>query len=344
MSALRRDLIERKLWMVVALLAVLVIAVPLFLLKRSSADGSPVLPAPPAANSATTTATTTPTQAPKAVPVKVELARIARNPFSSGVAKLSSKPASQSGSSSSSSSSASSSTATTTASTTATTPSMVSPAPATGDSGSSSGSTTSSTPATPSVPDSSPTSTIASVPPSTGGGTSDKVQSWTIYSVSMRFGDNKAPVRENIARLTALPSARNPQVMFFGVMAGGKQAVFGLGDGVQHAGPGLCRPSRTNCSEIVLSAGESEAVGWASDTGKMVEAILHVSKITSRITHSHAEALKAYHHVSAAGMCDISLAQPVSYDPNTGTVESFPKSACKAKAAAAPFTSFKATP
>ena len=42
-------------------------------------------------------------------------------------------------------------------------------------------------------------------------------------------------------------------------------------------------------------------------------------------------------------MCDISLAQPVSYDPNTGTVESFPKSACKARAAA-PFTSFKATP
>jgi hypothetical protein len=182
------------------------------------------------------------------------------------------------------------------------------------------------------------------VPPSTLGGTPETAQSWTIYSVSIRFGLNNAPVRNNIARLTALPSAGNPQVMFFGVMAGGRQAVFGLGDGVQHAGPGRCRPSRSSCSGIVLSAGQSEAVAWASATGRMQQAILHVAKITSTVTRSRKEALKAYQRVSAAGICDLSLAQPVSYNPATGTVQNFPKDACKAQASSVPFAFQKTTP
>jgi hypothetical protein len=171
-----------------------------------------------------------------------------------------------------------------------------------------------------------------------------KAQSWTIYSVSIRFGKENAPARNDIARLTALPSAGNPEAMFFGVLPGGKQAVFGLGDGVAHAGRGLCRPSRSSCSAIVLSAGQGEEIAWATDTGRMAQAMLQVGKITSRVTHSRAEALKAYHRVSAAGICDLSLSQPVSYNPTTGTVENFPKNACKAQAASAPFAFLKMAP
>jgi hypothetical protein len=151
-------------------------------------------------------------------------------------------------------------------------------------------------------------------------------------------------VRKDIPRLTALPSAGNPQLMFFGVMSGGRQAVFGLGAGVAHAGPGLCRPSRSSCSAIVLSAGESEAVAWPSATGTMTQAIIQVQKITSTVTHSRAKALKAYKHVSAAGICDLSMSQPVLYDPDTGTVQNFPKNACKAQTASAPFAFFKSAP
>jgi hypothetical protein len=151
-------------------------------------------------------------------------------------------------------------------------------------------------------------------------------------------------VHTNIPRLTALPSAGNPQVMFFGVMSGGRKAVFGLGAGVAHAGPGLCRPSHTSCSAIVLSAGESEEVAWPTSAGRMAQAILKVSKISSTVTHSRTEALKAYKRVSAAGICDLSLAQPVLYDPDTGTVQSFPKDACKAQASSAPFAFLKTTP
>jgi hypothetical protein len=341
MSALRRDLVERKLWMVVAILVVAVVAVPVFLLKGASASTSPTVPAPPAAvASSTQTATTSETHS--AEPAKVVLARIARDPFASGVPKLNSKPASQT-QSSSTTTTTSAPTTTSSSSGSPSNPSMVSPSPATGSSssttssgsgGAGSGTTTST----------GPTSTIASAPPSTQTGTPTKVQSWTIYSVSIRFGKNNAPVHKDIPRLTALPSAGNPQVMFFGVMSGGRKAVFGLGAGVAHAGPGLCRPSHTSCSAIVLSAGESEEVAWPTATGRMAQAILKVSKISSTITHSRTEALKAYKRVSPAGICDLSLAQPVLYDPDTGTVQSFPKDACKAQASSAPFAFLKTTP
>jgi hypothetical protein len=172
-----------------------------------------------------------------------------------------------------------------------------------------------------------------------------KVESWTIYSVSVQFSKNGlGRVHKDIPRLTALPSAGNPQLMFFGVMSGGRQAVFGLGAGVAHAGPGLCRPSRSSCSAIVLSPGDAEEVAWPTTTGGMTQAILHLDKISSRVTHSRQEALKAYKRVSAAGICDLSLAQPVNYDPDTGTVQNFPKDACKAQASSAPFAFLKTTP
>lgn len=153
-------------------------------------------------------------------------------------------------------------------------------------------------------------------------------------------------MHSDIPRLTAMPSAGNPQVMFFGVLPGGKRAVFGLNDGMAHTGKGLCRPSHSSCSAIVLSPGQSEAVAWPNNAGGMDEAVLTLAKITSRVTHSRKEALKAYNRISPGGLCDLSLSQPVTYNPTTGTVESFPKDACKAQASSAPFSflSFKSAP
>jgi hypothetical protein len=338
MSALRRDLVERKLWMVVAILVVAVAAVPVFLLKGASAGTTPTVPAPAAAPASAQTSTNATTPAKE--PVKVTLARIARDPFASAVPKLSSKPSSQKQSPSSTTSASASSASSASPSGSTSNASMVSPSPATGSSPSSASSPSAGA-GSGATTGTDPTSTIASAPPSTQTGAPDKVPSWTIYSVSIRFGKNDAPVRKDIPRLAALPSAGNPQLMFFGVMSGGRQAVFGLGAGVAHAGPGLCRPSRTSCSAIVLSAGESEEVAWPTATGSVAQAVLRVNKITSRITHSRKEALKAYQRVSAAGMCDLSLSQPVNYDPETGTVQNFPKNACKAQTASAPFAFLK---
>ena len=109
MSSLRRDLVERKLWMVVALLLVAVAAVPVLLLKSAAASTTPTVPAPPAATPAGTQTSTT-KKVDSKESAKVVLARIARNPFASAVPKLSTKPASPSSSATSTSSTSSTST------------------------------------------------------------------------------------------------------------------------------------------------------------------------------------------------------------------------------------------
>jgi hypothetical protein len=344
MSSLRRDLVERKLWMVVAILVVAVVAVPMFLLKGASASTTPTVPAPPGATTSSAQTTTTATT-PSAEPAKVELARIARDPFAASVPKLSAKPSSTASATTSSTSASTASSTGSTASSGSATVAMVSPTPAATGSSAGSGASTGAASTSPTTSTPTPTSTIASAPASTQATDPAKVQSWTIYSVSIRFGKKvTGPVHHNIERLTALPSAGNPQLMFYGVMSGGQRAVFGLGAGVAHAGTGLCRPSHTSCSAIVLSAGQSEEVAWPTATGSVAQAMLQLVKITKTVTHSREAALKAYKRVSMAGVCDLSLAQPVLYDPDTGTVQNFPKDACGGQAASAPFAFQKTTP
>ena len=340
MSALRRDLLERKLWPVVAVLILALVAVPVLLLRGASADGTTLPPAPPAA--ATTSTETATTQAPSNEPAKVVLARIARDPFASGVHKLSSKPSpskSSAGSPTSSASNASSSGSATASSSSSSTPaSMVSPSPAAGSSSSSPSSTgstdTSGGAATPTAP----TSTIASTSPSTQEAKPAKVLSWTTYAVSVRFGKNlSVPLKANIARLTPLPNVMAPQVMFMGVMSDGTSAVFALHAGVGHTGPGLCRPDHAHCSAIVLKAGQTEHLSVPTTNGGHQSLVLRVVRISSAITHSRKVALDAYHRVNDAGQCELDLANPVSYDAVTGTISSVVKNACQKHPDAVPF-------
>ncbi|HXD63126.1 MAG TPA: hypothetical protein VNV17_00840 [Solirubrobacteraceae bacterium] len=338
MSSLRRDLVERKLWMVVAILVVALVGAPVFLLKGASASTTPMVPAPPAA-AATTAQTTTSTTTPSAEPVKVVLARIARNPFASGVHKLSPKPApatSSSGSSSSTSTTASASTSPTPSSSSSTAPvSMVSPSPAIT---ASSPSRASSAGSTGSDAGTAPTSTIASTSPLRQETKPAKIQSWAMYSVSLRFGkDLSVPVKNDVARLTPFPNVVAPQVIFMGVMSDGSSAVFALHAGVGHTGPGLCRPDHAHCSAIVLKAGQTEHLSVPGTNGSHQDLVLRVVKIASSITHSRRVALDAYHRVNDAGQCELDLANPVSYDSLTGTISSVVKNACQKHPNAVPF-------
>jgi hypothetical protein len=327
MRSLRRDLIERKLWPLIALLLAAVIAVPVVLLKGAAAGGTPTPPAPAAATGQP--AGQTAGAAAKTVPVKVLLASIPRNPFASGMPTLSVKPASGS----TAATGASSSTATT-SSTTTTSAAMVSPTPAATPSPA-----TTPTPAT--APTTTTTSTTATTP-ATGSTTPlavpAKAQSWTLYSVSLRYGkDAGARVRTGVARLTPLPSAKQPQVMFMGVMGNGQQAVFALGAGIQHTGPGLCRPSRTRCSALQLKGGQTEHIILPTANSGTRQVLLRVVRIASSITHSRSVALAAYQRHSAAGLCALDLAEPVAYSPTTGTLATVAAAACKAQPATVPF-------
>jgi hypothetical protein len=154
----------------------------------------------------------------------------------------------------------------------------------------------------------------------------------------VRYGDSRsAPVKSDIARLTPLPVIVAPEAMFMGVMTDGKSAVFALHAGVGHTGPGLCRPDHVRCSAVVLKAGQTEHLSIPTANGRHKDAVLQVVKISSSITHSRTAALAAYHRVSAAGQCELDLANPVSYDPVTGTISSVAKAACEEHPDAVPF-------
>jgi hypothetical protein len=156
--------------------------------------------------------------------------------------------------------------------------------------------------------------------------------------VSVRYGkDLSVPVKTDIARLTPLPNVMQPVAMFMGVMSDGRSAVFALHAGVGHTGPGLCRPDHIRCSAIVLKAGQTEHLTVATANGGHQQVVLRVEKIASSITHSRKVALAAYHRVSAAGQCELDLANPVSYDSVTGTISSVAKAACQKHPNAVPF-------
>lgn len=335
MSSLRRDLFERRLWPVIGLLVAAVVAVPLFMLKGSSSSGAPTAPPPPVAVATSqTTHVVTPKHAAHAatVPVKVTLSRITRNPFADGVPKLASKPASPAKPATSAS--------TTPASPASATPvAMVSPAPAT-SSTASTPSPAASPPATTTTATTTTTPATSTPPGNTPAAIQAKVQSWTTYSVAVRFGTNVgAPLQTNILRLKPLPSAKQPDAMFMGVMSGGREAAFALASGVQHSGPGLCRPERAHCSAILLKAGQTEQITVATSDGGHQHLILRVAHIASSVTHSRKVALAAYQRHSAAGLCELVLANPVSYSPSKGTVSSVATAACQNQPAAVPFRS-----
>ena len=159
-----------------------------------------------------------------------------------------------------------------------------------------------------------------------------------MYSVSVRFGKHlSVPVKTDLARLTPLPNVMAPQVMFMGVMSDGRSAVFALHAGVGHSGPGLCRPDHVRCSAIVLKEGQTENLSVPTANGGHQNLVLRVVKIASSLTHSRTTALNAYHRVSEAGQCELDLANPVSYDPVTGTISSVVKNACQKHPNAVPF-------
>jgi hypothetical protein len=156
-----------------------------------------------------------------------------------------------------------------------------------------------------------------------------------VYGVNLRVGTGSfAPLRSDVARLTPLPSVAEPKAMLMGVMAGGTEAVFALGAGVQHSGPGLCRPDRERCAAIVLRVGQTEQI-VAPVAGGPRQLNLGLVGISRFVTHSRDVALAAFHRYSAAGRCELDLADPVTY--SQGTVSAVAASVCKNHQAAVPF-------
>jgi hypothetical protein len=329
MRALRKDLLDRRLWPLVALLVAAVVAVPVLALKHASASPLPAgaLPGPTAAAEAGAASGAAAAKRPTGSFGTVH------DPFASGAAPSTSAAAAAPSSTTTASAPASA--------VTAATPTSVSPAPVAG----------SPTPATSTDPSRSGSNSASNRPSGAATTSPDPVkpdhpsvsadtQPRTIYAVDVRFGaDANAPVRRDIARLATLPSASRPVAMYLGVLAGGKQAVFELNSKVQHAGPGVCRPSIKVCSAILLRAGQTETLKMPVAGGAQRQFMVRVVDIRSRVTRSYTQALAAYERHSAAGLCELALADPMAYSLAGGTLTGVAGALCTNQAGTVPFPS-----
>jgi hypothetical protein len=157
---------------------------------------------------------------------------------------------------------------TSTSKTSSSTPTASTKAPS-GKSTPSSGTTAPTTPATPSKP-------------------SAPSKPKTVYNVAVLFGvlpPGTAPASAqltpylNMKLLAPLPSAKQPLVIFRGVMAGGKSVAFTLvGELIIH-GSATCLPSTTQCELILLKPGQSEQLEYLPQDGQLVTYELRVASI-----------------------------------------------------------------
>jgi len=260
---LLNELVERRLWPVALLLLVALVAVPLLLAKPASptADDAPPAAAPQAAAAA---AAAPAAAAPGEPVVSVTRDAIAAAPLR-GRAK---NPFRQQ---------------------------HVVPEPA-------AGATTAQ--ATAPVPGSTPAGGTQGGGGSGGQTSPPSSQPTYVYaSVDVRFGKAGHRLRriEDVPRLTPLPNANHPIVVFLGTRKDRETAVFLVSTDVHVQGLGQCVPSRRLCEAIELREGDTAFLDFTEADGTVEQYELDLDAVTLHETTSQAVAQRAYARVSRVG-------------------------------------------
>jgi hypothetical protein len=265
---LLNELVERRLWPVALLLVVALVAVPVMLAKSpSSATDQAAPPAARAAVAAAATAAATPGGAPVVSVAQGDepnapLRGHAKNPFRQQHAESASGTGSVTAASASTPSSGASS-----------------PAPSGGTGGSGS-----------------------------GGGAQPQPQpqpqlTFSYASIDVRFGHAGQHLRSirDVPRLTPLPDATNPIVVFLGMRRDRATAVFLVSTDVHVQGLGHCVPSRKECEAIEVREGDTVLLDFTEPSGRVQQYELDLDTVTLHHTSSQAVAQRAYARTSRVG-------------------------------------------
>jgi hypothetical protein len=345
MSFLRNigtDLVEKRLWPLVALLGAALLAVLAYLALGGGGGGSAAVPAPVAANAvpatgvAVTAALANPNAAVSETTTGAPYQRQAgaHDPF---VPLGGAPPATPT--------SVSPSTAGT-----ATGGSAVTSANRVGTSGGSSA-------ATPAPATSAPTTLT---PPSTtpaSPGTPTPAPSAKTHPVDVRFGtvpttvgadgttQQGTPVlvdHANLARLSPLPKAKSPIVVFMGVRPDGRTATFALMHEAILRGDATCRPSALKCQLIDLKAGQKEQLDYVTPSLSVVHYELDLVSVGAGKV-GQAAAARFYHRESAAGRKLLQSDFPpgvglLTFSYRTGSLQTAPAAAAARSSRATPVT------
>ena len=266
-----RQLVERRLWPLAALLIAALVAVPV-LLSKSVAQPAP--PAPVASTQGETEAIVSLSDPGDRESVRKVLGS-RKNPFRPAVAakaapkKAETAPAAAAG--------------------------AASPADAGDKGGTSSGGAVSapSTPVAP-APVSVPVVDTPLAPKKT----------YELYSLKVRFGDSSAETlaASQLKRLTALPSNEDAAVIYLGLLKDRKTAVFLVDGDARVQGDGACKPSPRNCETLEMKAGDTAFIDVGSEeAGTTQQFQLDLVAIRTKKTTDADAARRSYVSVARGG-------------------------------------------
>jgi hypothetical protein len=122
------------------------------------------------------------------------------------------------------------------------------------------------------------------------------------YRVDLRFGQDGSLTRRNdVARLSPLPSADDPFFVFMGVLADGKTALFLVSSDAEATGDGTCKPTPENCERVEMQAGQTEFFDVTTPDGATVQYQLDLVRVSRVRSSSPAAAASARSRESTEG-------------------------------------------
>jgi len=275
---IKTDLVEKRLWPVAALLAVALVAVPLLLGSSAPPENSADTTAnvPPAAQAPPSGTSVVALEAPVG---RAPLAGHAKDPF---VQKFLPKPAPE--------------------------PSGTTGAPAGGQPPSSGGQGGSS--------GGGGSTGSGNGGGNSGGGGKKPVYTTATVDATMTRAGGRPRTYRGLQRLTPLPSSLNPILVFLGVLADGRTAVFLVSSDAKAQGDGSCKPSRSTCQTVQLKAGQTEFFDLKTSIGT-VQYELDLIRVRSGAGSARSAARAGRRALKARG-ADFTLPAGYSWDSATG--------------------------
>jgi len=140
-------------------------------------------------------------------------------------------------------------------------------------------------------------------PGSGGSAPAPQPKTYVYATVDVRFGRAGNPLREikDVPRLTPLPSATHPIVIFMGTRSDHATAVFMLSADVKAQGDGRCVPSVRTCEAIELRRGGVALLDVTANDGSVTQYELDLTDVALHTTTSRAVASAAAARHSAVG-------------------------------------------
>jgi hypothetical protein len=134
------------------------------------------------------------------------------------------------------------------------------------------------------------------------GSTTTKTDARASWHVDLRFGqDGTLANRNDVPRLTPLPSVADPFFVFLGVLADGKTALFLVSSDAEATGDGKCLPSPQSCERVEMQAGDTQFFDVTAPDGSVKQYQLDLVRVARRTQASTAVAAAARSRESEDG-------------------------------------------